>query len=90
MCQRCIHIETSHLICTAYQLTGFYMRVTLTLNGLNKSNKYTMEVRQLRVLVLEVFRSVNKLNFRASHLEHVTSRVKKRNIIRKYKIQINN
>ena len=128
MCQRCIHIETSHLICTAYQLTGFYMRVTLALNGLNKSNKYTMEVRRLRVLVLEVFRSVNKLNpvymqsifennvnskrrkddlkaptrnfamfggksvegFRASHLEHVTSRVKKRSIMRKYKIQINN
>ena len=128
MCQCCVHIETSHLICTAYQLTGFYMRVTPALNGLNKSNKCTMEVRRLRVLVLEVFRSVNKLNpvymqslfennvnskrhkddlkvptrnfvtfgdksvkgFRASHLEHVTSRVKKRNIIRKYKIQTNN
>ena len=104
------------------------MRATLALNGLNKSNKCTIEVRRLRVLVLDVFRSVNKLNpvymqslfennvnskrykddlkvatrkfvtfgdksvrgFRTSHLEHVTSRVKKRNIIRKYKIQINN
>ena len=29
---------------------------------LNKSSKCTMEVRRLRVLALEVFRSVNKLN----------------------------
>ena len=29
------HIETSQLICLANQLTGFYMRVTLALNGLN-------------------------------------------------------
>ena len=29
---------------------------------LTKSNKCTMKVRQLRVSVLEVFRSVNKLN----------------------------
>ena len=38
------------------------MRATLALNGLNKSNKCTIEVRRLRVLVLDVFRSVNKLN----------------------------
>ena len=35
-CQCCPHPETSQLICTANQLTGFYMRVTLTLNGLIK------------------------------------------------------
>ena len=29
---------------------------------LNKSNKCTVEVRRLRVLALEAFRSVNKLN----------------------------
>ena len=27
------HIETSQLICTANQLTGFYLRATLVLNG---------------------------------------------------------
>ena len=27
-------IETSQLICAANQLTGFYMRATLTINGL--------------------------------------------------------
>ena len=34
-CQCCPHIETSQLICTANQLTGFYIRATLALNGLN-------------------------------------------------------
>ena len=33
-CQCCPHIETSQLICTENQLTGFYMRKTLALNGL--------------------------------------------------------
>ena len=28
------HIENSKLICTANQLTGVYMRATLTFNGL--------------------------------------------------------
>ena len=32
-CQCCPHIETSKLICYADQLTGFYMRATLALNG---------------------------------------------------------
>ena len=31
------HIETSQLICTINQLTGFYMRATLALNGLTTS-----------------------------------------------------
>ena len=33
-CQCCPHIETSQLICTANQLTGFSMRATLAFNGL--------------------------------------------------------
>ena len=33
-CQCYPHVETSQLICCANQLTGFYMRATLTLNGL--------------------------------------------------------
>ena len=32
--QCCSHIETSQLIYTVNQLTGFYMRATLALNGL--------------------------------------------------------
>ena len=35
----CPHIETSRLICSANQLTGFYMRETLTFNELNKQNE---------------------------------------------------
>ena len=35
-CQCCPRIETSQLICTANQLTGFYMRATLALNRLSK------------------------------------------------------
>ena len=33
-CQCWLLIETSKLICFANQVTGFYMRVTLALNGL--------------------------------------------------------
>ena len=33
-CQCCPHIENSQLICTANQLTGFFMRATLAFNGL--------------------------------------------------------
>ena len=33
-CQHCSHIEISHLICYANQLTGFYMGATLTFNVL--------------------------------------------------------
>ena len=32
--QCCPHIKTSQLICCANQLTGFYIRATLALNGL--------------------------------------------------------
>ena len=34
-CQRCPHIDTSQLMCSANQLTGFYMRTTLALDGLS-------------------------------------------------------
>ena len=37
-CQCCPHIETSQLIYSANQLTGFYMRATLALNGLKYIN----------------------------------------------------
>ena len=33
-CQCCPHTETSQLICCTNRLTGFYMRVTLAINGL--------------------------------------------------------
>ena len=33
-CQCCPHAETSQLIYTTNQLTGFYMRATLAFNGL--------------------------------------------------------
>ena len=33
-CRCCPHVETSQLICCANQLTGFYMRATLSFNGL--------------------------------------------------------
>ena len=39
--QCCPHIETSQLICTANQLTDFYMRAILALNGLNRKNQTT-------------------------------------------------
>ena len=38
-CQFCLHIETRQLICTANQLTGFYMRSTLAHNGSNDMDK---------------------------------------------------
>ena len=33
-CQCCLHIETSQLICTSNQLTGFYIRLSLAFTGL--------------------------------------------------------
>ena len=35
----CPHIETSQLICSANQLTGLYMKETLTFNELNKQDE---------------------------------------------------
>ena len=34
-CQCYPHIGTSQLVCCANELTGFYMKITLTLNGLS-------------------------------------------------------
>ena len=42
-CQCYPHIETSQLICIVNQLTGFFMRETLALNGLNKSSESRIE-----------------------------------------------
>ena len=42
-CQCCPHIETSQLICTANQLTDFYMRATLPSNGLNGNASISKE-----------------------------------------------
>ena len=45
-CQCCPHIETSQLICTANQLTGFYMGATLALNGLMLLGSIQLEVHE--------------------------------------------
>ena len=45
------HIETSQLTCTANQLTGFYMRATLAINGL---------VRGARIKILGSTNGVSK------------------------------
>ena len=48
-CQCCPHIENSQLICFANQLTGFYMRATLALNGLRKpSEKLDLSLKSPR------------------------------------------
>ena len=39
-CQCSPHIETSQMICTANQLTGFYMRATLALIELMKIRRF--------------------------------------------------
>ena len=44
-CQRCSHIETSQLVCTANQLAGFYMKSTLALNGLIIINENSFSQR---------------------------------------------
>ena len=40
-CQSFPHIETSLLICTTNQLTGFYMKAILVFNGLNVLETFT-------------------------------------------------
>ena len=42
-CQCCPHKETTQLICCTNQLTGFYMRATLALSGLNMSVDHLLE-----------------------------------------------
>ena len=48
--QCCPHIETSQLIFTANQLTGFYMRAALALNELNKKLHFllTTKIQSIR------------------------------------------
>ena len=41
--QSCHHIETTQLICSANQLTGFYMMVTLAFNELILDAKYGLD-----------------------------------------------
>ena len=37
------HVETSELICSANQLTGFYIRATLALDGLIWKSPFAQE-----------------------------------------------
>ena len=53
-CQFCSHIETSQLTCTANQLTGFYMRATLALNGLISKGDISISV----ILIWNWFHSI--------------------------------
>ena len=48
------HIETSLLICSANQLTGFYMMGTLVVNGLNQPEEedYQFEILEPKLLPL--------------------------------------
>ena len=52
-CQCCPHIETSQLIYCANQLTGFYMRATLALNGLKANLPMQMQLHNLHILKKE-------------------------------------
>ena len=59
-CQCCPHIETSQLICTANQFTGFYMRATLTFNGINTVDQSTIHKKlRHRALNLEILSGLN-------------------------------
>ena len=63
-CQCCCYIETSKLTCTANQLTGFYMRETLTLNETNTSKQiqfYFWEepVKQKKLRQAYIFRQMS-------------------------------
>ena len=44
-------ISTCQLICTVTQLTGFYMRATLALNGLNSPN-ISSEIRRRYIVTI--------------------------------------
>ena len=41
-------METSRLICTANQLTGFYMNTTLALNGLTQEDEFTYYIVSIK------------------------------------------
>ena len=53
-CQCCPYIETSQLICTANQLTGFYMRATLARNVL-RSNIFRSSFFQIQYIQIYYF-----------------------------------
>ena len=87
-CQSCHHIETNQLICSANQLTGFYMMETLAFNGLicSKLTIRTIKHRQMtplwclycQLLTYSEFQSI------ASNFEQVvTCRVVNMNVIPK-------
>ena len=42
-CQCCHHIETSRVVCSANQLTGFYVMATLVFNWLKRTNNQDEE-----------------------------------------------
>ena len=54
-CQCCPHIETSQLICTANQLTGFYLKATLALNGLKWLTPNTITDRQFNAKLSQFY-----------------------------------
>ena len=71
------HIETSQLICTAYQLTGFYMRGALVVKGSEKplvqfqffKNKSLAAV--CRCPINRYFEKFQKINRKTSLLEYL-------------------
>ena len=61
MCRCCPHLKTSQVICCANQLTGFYMRGTLALNGLKNhlqciSFEIQTQLRNFKKSVTEVLK----------------------------------
>ena len=60
-----MHIDTSQLICIKIQLTGFYLRGTLTLNALKKSlktQKITQGGNMLNVIIKNVTSCIFQIN----------------------------
>ena len=64
-CQNYPHIETSQLVCTVNQLSGFYMRVTLAFNKL-KCNCYNIPFKLTHFMSLTFFDSPWKLCFQGA------------------------
>ena len=54
------HIETSQLICTVNQLTGFYMRATLALNGLIPTCPSSYQISASLAKQLKTFQMLTK------------------------------
>ena len=50
-CQCCLHIETNQLLCCANQLTGFYRKATVAINGLIS--------QKIIALHISIFQSLN-------------------------------